>query len=212
MKTRLILLTLACLLVAAPATAQVNYVVVSGRGAFVTSSPNASGDIVIASTYLGNPVTYIVSSAFSGCTNLTNFTFLGNAPRLVSDIEGGAAHFAGVGAGAKAYYYRGTTGWGQNFGYPPTVMLCPPQIAPGSAGTKPGGFGFTLTRLTNQTIVVEGQRQPGELATHLDQHPVRRLRRFCRSRMGESPAPLLSRALGLNASKNLESAKPLATL
>ena len=34
-------------------------------------------------------------------------------------------------------------------------MLCAPQIAPGSAGMKPGGFGFTLTSLTNQTIVVE---------------------------------------------------------
>jgi len=34
-------------------------------------------------------------------------------------------------------------------------MLCAPRIAPGSAGMKPGGFGFTLTRLTNQTIVVE---------------------------------------------------------
>src|SRR6185503_2972290 len=69
------LLTLACLLVAAPATAQVNYAV-SGSTAYVTSSPNASGDIVIASTYLGNPVTYIVSSAFSGCT--TNVT-IGNS-------------------------------------------------------------------------------------------------------------------------------------
>src|SRR4026209_784859 len=68
------LLTLACLLAAAPATAQVNYVVVSGRGAIVTSSPNASGDIVIASTYLGSPVVYIAASAFSGCTNLRSVT------------------------------------------------------------------------------------------------------------------------------------------
>ena len=48
------LLTLACLL-AAPATAQVNYAV-SGGTAYVTSSPNASGNIVIASTYQGKPV------------------------------------------------------------------------------------------------------------------------------------------------------------
>ena len=34
-------------------------------------------------------------------------------------------------------------------------MLCAPGMAPGSAGMKPGGFGFTLTSLTNQTIVVE---------------------------------------------------------
>src|SRR6266571_7399465 len=69
MKTRLVLLTLACLLVAAPATAQVNYAV-SGNTAYVTSSPNASGDIVIASTYNGYPVTRIRYFAFSGCTSL----------------------------------------------------------------------------------------------------------------------------------------------
>ena len=62
------LLTLACLLVAAPATAQVNYAA-GGGIAFVKSSPNASSDIVIASTYLGNPVVYIADSAFAGCTN-----------------------------------------------------------------------------------------------------------------------------------------------
>lgn len=257
------LLTLACLLVAAPATAQVNYAI-SGGTAYVTSSPNASGDIVIASTYNGYPVTTIGGYAFGGCTNLTsvtipnsvtvigilaftnctslttvtvpnnvariggyafsrctsltsvsignsvtdieyeafayctsltnviignsvtsmgrsvfygctsltsvtipasvtsigqtaftgcssltNFTFPGNAPGLVPGA------FSGVGAGAKAYYHCGTTGWGATYDGLPTVMLCPPQIAPGSAGMKPGGFGFTVASLTNQTIVVE---------------------------------------------------------
>src|SRR6266508_1121850 len=57
-----------------------------------------------------------------------------------------------------------------------------------------------------------GQRQSGELATHLDQLPARRLRRFCRSRMGESPAPLLSRALGLKAAgKAVKERKPMKT-
>jgi hypothetical protein len=208
---------------------QVNYAV-SGSTAYVASSPSASGDIVIASSYNGYPVTSVASGAFSRCTNLTsvtipgsvtsiganvnsiagafegctsltnvimgnsvtnigfsaffvctnltrvtipasvtsiyaqafygcsrmtNFTFPGNAPALVFDIEAGGAHFLGVGAGAKAYYYCGTTGWGTSYGGLPTVMLCPPQFAPGSAGVKPGGFGFTVTRLTNQTIVVE---------------------------------------------------------
>jgi len=57
MKTKILipLLTLACLL-AMPARAQVNYAV-SGGSAYVTSSPNASGNIVIASTYQGKPVT-----------------------------------------------------------------------------------------------------------------------------------------------------------
>src|SRR5690242_1775346 len=66
------LLTVACLLTV-PAAAQVNYSV-SGSTAYVTSSPNASGNIVIASTYSGLPVTWIDSSAFSNCTNLTSVT------------------------------------------------------------------------------------------------------------------------------------------
>src|SRR6266498_654178 len=221
------LLTLACLLAAAPATAQVNYAV-SANTAYVTSSPGASGAIVINSAYNGYPVTSIGDYAFSDCTNLTsvmipnsvisigqqafgnctaltsvtipdsvtrigtslnsagnagafvnctsltnviignnvtniggaaffgctnlprvtipnsvtnigawafgqcrsltNCTFLGNAPRLVFDMEGGGGHFVGVGAGAKVYYYCGTTGWGATYGGLPTVMLCAPFV------------------------------------------------------------------------------------
>jgi len=71
MKTRLIPLALACLLAAAPATAQVNYAV-SGNTAYVTSSPGASGAIFINSAYNGYPVTSIGDYAFSDCTNLTS--------------------------------------------------------------------------------------------------------------------------------------------
>jgi len=319
MKTRLIPLALACLLAAAPTTAQVNYFNYGGI-AVVGSSPNASGDIVIASTFSGYPVGIILNSAFSGCTNLrsvtipnsvtsiqspvfsgctsltnlsvdaanstfssldgvvfnkaqttliifppgrgnyvipngvtsiggqafynctrltnviignsvtnigsgafsacsnltrltipasvinlgyaafygssrlTNFTFLGNAPRRIFDMDGGFAQFASVGAGAKAYYYCGTTGWGANYGELPTVMLCPPQIAPGSAGVKPGGFGFTLTFLTNQTIVVEASTNlpnwqpiwtnslPGASADFVDPEWLNHSNRFYRAR------------------------------
>ena len=59
------LLALVCL-VAVPATAQVNYAI-SGETAYVTNSPNASGNIVIASTYNGYPVTAIGESAFYSC-------------------------------------------------------------------------------------------------------------------------------------------------
>src|SRR3954465_139545 len=65
------LLTLACLLAAAPATAQVNCAV-SGSTAYVTSSPNASSDIVFACTFDGYPVTSIGSGAFQNCTALTS--------------------------------------------------------------------------------------------------------------------------------------------
>src|SRR5947207_9688430 len=74
------ILTLACLLVAAPATAQVNYAV-SGSTAYVAYSPNASGDIVIASTYNGYPVTSIGDNAFIG-TGLTSVTI----PNSVTSI------------------------------------------------------------------------------------------------------------------------------
>src|SRR6185369_3847034 len=71
-KTLISLLTLACLL-AVPATAQVNYAV-SGGTAYVTNSPNAAGDIVIASTYNGFPVTSIGFAAFAYCPSLTSVT------------------------------------------------------------------------------------------------------------------------------------------
>src|SRR5262245_8083042 len=76
------LLTLACLL-AMPARAQVNYAV-AGGSAYVTNSPNASGNIVIASTYQGKPVTSIGDGAFYICTNLTSVTI----PNSVTNIGG----------------------------------------------------------------------------------------------------------------------------
>jgi hypothetical protein len=130
-----------------------------------------------------NSVTAIGGHAFEGCTSLKNLTFLGNAPGYF----GGA--FYNVGAGATVYYYCGTTGWGPTYDGLPTVMLCPPQMATGGAGVKPGGFGFTLTSLTNQTIVVEASTDllnwqpiwtnppPGASAEFVDpewlQHPTR---------------------------------------
>ena len=142
-----------------------------------------------------NSVTNIGYEAFMRCTNLTNFTFLGNAPVLVPyPTNSNGRWFAGVGAGAKVYYYCGTTGWGTGYGGKPTVMLCAPQMAPGSAGMKPGGFGFTLTRLTNQTIVVEASTNlvnwqpiwtnppPGASADFVDPEWVNHPRRFYRAR------------------------------
>ena len=103
----------------------------------------------LTSVVIPNSVTSIGWYAFDGCTSLTNITFLGNAPTLGSAF--------GVGLGAKVYYYYGTTGWGTTYGDLPTVMLGAPapQVGAGSAGVKPGGFGFTLNGVTNQTIVVE---------------------------------------------------------
>jgi hypothetical protein len=74
------LLTLTCLL-ATSATAQVNYAV-SGSTAYVTNSPGASGNIVIASTYNGYPVTAIGDGAFENCFSLTSVTI----PNSVTNI------------------------------------------------------------------------------------------------------------------------------
>jgi hypothetical protein len=138
-----------------------------------------------------NSVTTIGRDAFLACTSLTNFIFLGNAPQLTA-LDGRT--FSIVGAGAKAHYYCGTTGWGATYGELPTVMLCPPQIAPNSAGLKPGGFGLTLTRLTNQTIVVEASANlvnwqpiwtnamPGASADFVDPEWLNHSNRFYRAR------------------------------
>ena len=142
-----------------------------------------------------NSVSRIGYEAFMNCTKVTNFTFLGNASVLTPYPTNSLGRwFANVGAGAKAYYYCGTTGWGATYGGLPTVMLCPPQFAPGSAGVKPGGFGFTLTRLTNQTIVVEASTNllnwqpiwtntmPGAPADFVDPEWLNHSNRFYRAR------------------------------
>lgn len=96
-------------------------------------------------------VTDIGFSAFYYCSNLTDLTFLGNAPILNGTV------FYGVPGSATVYYYYGTSGWGTTFGGLPAIMLGAPapQVGTASAGMKPGGFGFTITGVVNQTIVVE---------------------------------------------------------
>ena len=142
-----------------------------------------------------NSVSRIGYEAFMNCTKVTNFTFLGNAPVLIPyPTNSFARWFANVGPGAKAYYYCGATGWGATYGALPAVMLCPPQMAPGSTGVKPGGFGFTLTSLTNQTIVVEASANlvnwqpiwtntmPGASAEFVDPEWLNHSNRFYRAR------------------------------
>jgi hypothetical protein len=97
-----------------------------------------------------NSVIWINYFAFDGCTSLTNLTFLGSAPALPDP------HYE-FGVAAIIRYYYGTSGWGPTFGGLPTVMLGAPapQISAGSPGVKPGGYGFTVHGVVNQTIVIE---------------------------------------------------------
>lgn len=89
MKSKILipLLTLACLL-AMPARAQVNYEIF-GSVAYVASSPDASGNVVIASTYNGYPVVSIGDFAFYECNSLTGVTI----PNSVTNI-GSLAFFS----------------------------------------------------------------------------------------------------------------------
>jgi len=97
-------------------------------------------------------VTTIGSYPFHYCLWLTKLTFLGHAPLLASNDA-----FQYVEPGARVYYYYGTIGWGPSYGGLPTVMLGAPapQFDAGTAGVKPGGFGFTIRGVVNQSIVVD---------------------------------------------------------
>jgi hypothetical protein len=80
-KIQKLLLALAWLALPMLGHAQINYAV-SGNTAYVASSPNASGNVVIANTYDGYPVTSIGDYAFEACFGLTSVTI----PNSVTSI------------------------------------------------------------------------------------------------------------------------------
>ena len=102
----------------------------------------------LTSVTIGTSVPHIADQAFAYCFRLTNITCLGNAPTLGADV------FAYVNGSAKVYYFPGTSGWGPTYDGLPTVMIFA-RFVPGSAGKKPGGFGFTINGGPDQTIVLE---------------------------------------------------------
>jgi BspA type Leucine rich repeat region (6 copies) len=108
----------------------------------------------LTSVTIPSSVTSIGDYAFNSCSGLTNITCLGNEPAL-----GGGDVFDGVAVCATIYYYYGTSGWGTTYGGLPAVMLGAPapQIggSGGNVGAQAGQFGFTLTGVSNQTVVVE---------------------------------------------------------
>jgi BspA type Leucine rich repeat region (6 copies) len=63
--------------------AQINYALSDdGTYAYVTNSPDAAGDIIIADIYEGRPVTCIGSKAFFACRNLTGVILSSDITRI----------------------------------------------------------------------------------------------------------------------------------
>jgi hypothetical protein len=140
-----------------------------GEGAFVVCSG-------LTNVTIPNSVTSIGDEAFAYCSGLTSVTipgsvtrigdyaffdaglttayFQGNAP-LVEGGAGSADSAVFAGDSGSVYYYYGTSGWSLTYGGLPTLELdAPPQIS-GGIGIQSGNFGFTLTSVTNQTVMVE---------------------------------------------------------
>jgi BspA type Leucine rich repeat region (6 copies) len=119
----------------------------------ITSIGNAFDLSGLTSVTIPDSVTNITDYAFSYCTSLTNITFLGNAPALGSNVFESVL--------GTVYYYAGMSGWSAFYGGLPTVELFgPPQIGKngvnsGNVGVQSGGFGFSITGVANQTVVIE---------------------------------------------------------
>lgn len=108
-----------------------------------------AGDVSLTSLTIPASVNALGVQAFYNDVSLTNVTFLGDAPSLGNGTFGGDY--------ATIYYYYGTHGWTNPFGGLTAVMLGapnPPQIG-GNAGVISGNFGFTITGVASQTIIVE---------------------------------------------------------
>jgi hypothetical protein len=89
------------------------------------------------------------NGAFYNCTNLKDVYFLGNAPRIGSDV------FYGV-TNATIYYLPGTTGWTDTLGGRPTALWKPRlQAGDGGFGVRTNRFGFNISWASGMTVVVE---------------------------------------------------------
>lgn len=110
---------------------------------------NAFGDSSrLTSVTIGGGVTNIGSDAFIFCQGVTGFYFLGNPPNADPTAFQGET-------GATAYYLPGTTGWTTNYDGLPTALGTLPYPLILNSSPQPGGFGLTISWLTNIPVVVE---------------------------------------------------------
>ena len=107
MKTKILSLFLA--LAGICAQAQVNYGI-NGSTAYVTNSPNASGNVVIASTYNGYPVLSIVENAFGDCTSLASVTIPASVTSIGIFAFVGCTSLTNIAVSASNPDYSSTNG------------------------------------------------------------------------------------------------------
>ena len=147
----------------------------------VICDKDASGEVVIRSSYAGKPVTSIGGSAFSGCSSLTSVTipdsvtsieksafsscrsltsvtFEGDAPSLEANV------FRNVSGDAKIFINPGATGFGETFGGLPVIILKKLKINTFSKSTTPFSLSFeTKSESTYKIEASHDLKQWGEL-------------------------------------------------
>jgi hypothetical protein len=127
----------------------------SGSYAIPNNVTSIAASALVGASFLDNltipgSVTNIGYYAFESCVDLTNVTFLGNAPSADSTVFAGWDYPDPT----TAYYMYGTTGWSAfsaNTGIP-AVLLNPPISGFGMQSNR---FGFTVTGPTNTTVVIQ---------------------------------------------------------
>ena len=102
----------------------------------------------LTSVTIGGSVINIGSDAFLYCHGVTGFFFLGNPPNADPTAFQGETS-------ATAYYLPGTTGWTSTYDGLPTALVTLPYPVILNSGPQSGGFGFTVSWLTNISVVVE---------------------------------------------------------
>ena len=86
---------------------------------------------------------------FSGCTNLTEVWFRGNAPGLEFAVFGDDAN-------VTLYYLPGTKGWDTTSGGRPTALWLPRVLTnDANFGVLEDQMGFTISWASGMTVVVE---------------------------------------------------------
>jgi len=105
-------------------------------------------DTGFSSIVIPASVTNIDEMAFSGCDWLTSVYFPGEPPVADGTI---------LPTYSVAYYLPGMPGWGTNYAGAATAFwtLPYPTILAGSAATRGGQFGFTISWATNVPVTVE---------------------------------------------------------